>query len=126
MAEKDQDTQMNTPHNSNIIELTSQKELNGCTSQGIALIVFGAPWCHPCQIQWPFLYEAAARSNRPVVLAQVDAEEHETLASAYRIEGLPTILLFHHGVLFRRFVGVQTTDELLAAIEQANLKTETQ
>ncbi len=126
MADKDKDTQMNTPHNSNILELSSQSELNDCTSQGIVLIVFGSPWCHPCQIQWPFLHEVAERSSRPVVLAQVDAEEHETLANAYKIEGLPTILLFHHGVLFKRFVGVQTIDELLAAIQETHVKNQTQ
>jgi len=117
---------MNTPHNASIRELTNQSELNDCTNHGTALVVFGSPWCHPCQIQTPFLHEAAARSSRPVVLAQVDAEEHETLSNAYRIEGLPTILLFHHGVLFRRFVGVQTTDELLAAMEQAHVNNHTQ
>ncbi len=102
----------------NILELTCQKELSDCASQNIALIVFGAPWCHPCQWQWPFLYRVVAQSSQPVVLAKVDAEEYEALAKEYQIEGLPTILLFHQGVLLKRFIGVQTDVQLLTAIQE--------
>ena len=103
---------------SDILQLASQKQLSECTGQDVAIIVFGAPWCHPCQVQWPFLYRVAEQSPQPVTLAQVDAEEYESLAKSYQIEGLPTILLFHQGVLFRRFIGVQTTEEILTAISE--------
>jgi len=111
---------MSIHNGSNILELTSQRELSDYTSQNIALVVFGSSWCHPCQIQWPFLHSVAEQSPLPVTLAQVDVEEYESLARDYHIEGIPTILLFHHGVLFRRFIGVQTTEDILTAIQEAS------
>ena len=49
---------------------------------------------------------------------QVDVEEHEPLADQFKIEGLPTLVLFKEGVVVQRFIGVQSAANLTVAIEK--------
>ncbi|MCL1835525.1 MAG: thioredoxin [Oscillospiraceae bacterium] len=76
-------------------------------SKGKVLVDFWADWCGPCKMVAPVIEELAAKYDGSVVVAKVDVDSEGALAGRYRVEGIPTVILFSDGVEARRFVGVQ-------------------
>lgn len=67
-------------------------------SNDIWMVEFYAPWCGHCKNLAPEWKLAAKQlKNSGVVLADVDATVHQTLASKFQIKGFPTIKYFMPG-----------------------------
>ncbi|HEV2295134.1 MAG TPA: thioredoxin [Tepidisphaeraceae bacterium] len=78
-----------------------------------------APWCGPCRMLEPTIKQLAAESNGRYVVAKLNTDENQRTAAQYRIEGIPTMLLFKDGQLIDKLVGLQpkpTIDSRLAAL----------
>jgi thioredoxin len=65
-----------------------------------------APWCGPCRMIAPTLDQLAAESAGRYVVAKLNVDENPRTAAEYRIEGIPTLLLFKNGKLVDRIVGL--------------------
>lgn len=76
------------------------------------LVDFWATWCAPCRVQAKILDELSGDLAGRVVLAKVDVDELGALARRYRIQGIPTLIVFEKGGLHEIMVGVQTKDTL--------------
>jgi thioredoxin 1 len=71
----------------------------------VVLVDFYADWCGPCQMLEPRV-ERLARET-PAAVATVDIDAHQGLATQYRVQGVPTLLLFVDGDPVERVVGVR-------------------
>jgi putative thioredoxin len=69
------------------------------------LVDFWAAWCAPCRSLKPLLEKLAADYNGGFLLAKVDTEQQQDLASRYGIRSLPTVKLFKDGVEVDQFMG---------------------
>lgn len=86
------------------------------------LVDFWAEWCGPCHVMGPIIEELAAELAGAVTVAKVNVDDYPQLASQFAIHSIPTLLMFKHGQVVDKAVGVVSKQALrakLEALEQA-------
>jgi thioredoxin 2 len=77
------------------------------------LVDVWAPWCGPCLSMAP-AYEGAARELEPHVrLIKLNSDVEQAVAARLRIQGIPTMILFHKGREFARTSGAMSTSQIV-------------
>ncbi|HET8647222.1 MAG TPA: thioredoxin domain-containing protein [Vicinamibacteria bacterium] len=90
---------------STLVELTAES-WDDFVRAGTALAGFWAPWSVPSQSLEPLL-EAVAQDFTGRLRVGIANHDHSpALAERYRIQGLPTLLVFQGGAEVRRRVGL--------------------
>jgi thioredoxin 1 len=82
----------------------------------VVLVDFWASWCMPCKIMAPVLNEVSSELNGNAFVGKIDVEQYQFLAGKYRVQSIPTMILFRNGREVSRFVGVKSKDFLLKQI----------
>jgi thioredoxin 1 len=82
----------------------------------VVLTDFYADWCGPCQMLEPIVESLAEDTDAAV--AKVDVDANQTLAGAYGVRGVPTLVLFADGEQVEEIVGLQGEDQLRSLIER--------
>ncbi|XP_058219651.1 uncharacterized protein LOC131330173 isoform X1 [Rhododendron vialii] len=83
------------------------------------LVDFYATWCGPCQFMAPVLNEVSAAMIDKIQVVKIDTEKYPSIADKYRIEALPTFIIFKDGEPYDRFEGALTVNQLMERIESA-------
>lgn len=80
---------------------------------------FWAAWCRPCHMAAPEV-EAIARemAGRAIVL-KIDTEAYPDLAARYRVQGLPTFMVFRNGQPVLQRAGAVPRTEMRRWLDQA-------
>ncbi len=85
---------------------------------GVTLVDFWAEWCMPCRMQTPIMDEIAGELDGKATIGSLNVDDNPNTSSRFGITGIPTSILFKEGGEVRRFVGVQSKQVLLKAIEE--------
>nr|BBB37587.1 thioredoxin [Chattonella marina var. antiqua] len=82
------------------------------------LVDFYATWCGPCQLMGPVLEEVADKMRGKVKVAKIDTEVNPTVASYYKIKGLPTLVIFNkRGQEIARLEGFYHSYQIIPQVE---------
>jgi thioredoxin 1 len=69
------------------------------------VVDFFAEWCGPCKAMAPALDQVATEMKGKVKVVKVDVDQSPATAQAYRIQAMPTMMLFKDGKVVDQHVG---------------------
>ncbi len=87
--------------------------------EGVTLVDFWAVWCAPCKTQSPVVDEVAVAISNRAVIARFDIDTSKKRIKQFKLEYVPTLMLFKDGKPIQAFTGFTDKEKLIAAIDAA-------
>jgi thioredoxin 1 len=81
-------------------------------NEKVVLVDFFATWCPPCKMLAPVL-ERVANTRAAFDIVKINIDENEEVAMQYRIEVVPTLMVFKNGKPVDKSVGYIEENEVL-------------
>ena len=82
-------------------------------NSGVPVLVdFSAEWCGPCKMMKPVLEQLKDKMADKIRIIKIDVDKNRELADKYRIQSVPTLMLFQNGMTRWSGVGVMTSNHL--------------
>ncbi len=76
------------------------------------LVDFSAEWCGPCKMMKPVLEQLKDKMEDRIRIIKIDVDKNRELAGRYRVQSVPTLMLFQNGKTIWSGVGVKTSNYL--------------
>ena len=82
----------------------------------LAMVDFWADWCGPCRMLGPVIDQLGSELA-DVKVCKIDVDANQDLAAKYKVETIPTLVVFEGGKEVKRSVGVQPKPAILAMLK---------
>ena len=82
------------------------------------LVDFYAEWCGPCQIMKPRILDVAERIGDDAKVIQIDIDKEKELATRFRIQSVPTLIIFKNGKQQWRQSGLISAHALMQLLKE--------
>jgi len=105
----------------NVTEFTDQNfETEVLGAQQPVLVDFWAEWCMPCRMLAPTIDKIADAYAGKVKVGKLDTDANRDVAMKYRIDMIPTVILFKNGQIAQRFVGLKGEKDFREVLDAAD------
>ncbi len=107
----------------NVSELTDTNfETEVLKSSTPVLVDFWAEWCGPCRMIAPMIDKVADEFAGKIKVGKVDTDANRDIALKYKINNIPTLILFKDGQESQRFVGIPREQPFREALNSLGTK----
>ncbi|GCF11832.1 thioredoxin family protein [Dictyobacter arantiisoli] len=96
----------NLPSQSNVMNIGDQNFKDQVLNSTLPVIIkFTAQWCPHCHALAPAYQQLSVEYQDKLRFVQLDVDENPQVPTTYRIQGMPTLLIFKDGKECGRIVG---------------------
>lgn len=81
------------------------------------LVQFSAEWCGPCQAMKPVVEKLESDIKEKARVVKIDVDKYDELVADFRIQTVPTFIIFKQGQPMWRHSGVIQENELKVMLE---------
>ena len=81
------------------------------------LVDFWAEWCGPCKMIGPMVDQLADETDGKATIGKVNIDEHQQLAVQYKVQSIPTLLVFKGGEVVEQAVGARSKADLQGMLD---------
>jgi thioredoxin 1 len=99
-----------------LTDQTFDEEIKAATEP--VLVDFWAEWCRPCHMLAPTVAEIANDYTGKLKVMKLNVDEAMNSAGRYRVQGIPTLLLFKNGQVVEQIVGAVPKDQITKAVDK--------
>lgn len=82
------------------------------------LVDFFATWCGPCKVMSPTVEAVGKELIGQARVLKIDVDKNEAVANLYRIQSVPTLIIFKRGEVVWRTSGVMKKSALIEQIKK--------
>lgn len=82
------------------------------------LVDFFATWCGPCKMMHPILEKLKEKIGDSASIVKVDVDKNQELSAQFRVQSVPTLIIFKDGEVKWRAAGVHTAEDLEAKLKE--------
>ena len=88
------------------------------SSPGMPVLVdFYADWCGPCKTMAPILEQVAQQHQGKLKVIKIDVDKNQAAAQQFRVQSIPTLILFHKGQPVWRQAGVVPAAQISQVVQ---------
>jgi thioredoxin 1 len=103
----------------NVIELTNGDFDEVVHNSEIPVLVdFWAPWCGPCKMMAPIIQEIANEYAGKAKVCKLNTDDARDSAIEFGINAIPTLILLQGGEVKKKWVGLTSKKNIIAAIDE--------
>ncbi|NOY96239.1 MAG: thioredoxin [Chlorobi bacterium] len=98
--------------------MNSGRFKNAINSEKIVLVDFYTDWCAPCKLMGPVLEEVKNDLKDNIKIIKVNVDSNPFIAATYKIQSIPTLVIFINGNIYWKGIGLKTAQEIKSALKK--------
>jgi thioredoxin len=106
------------------LKVTKENFESTIDNNDIVFIDFWATWCPPCKAFEP-IYEEASEKYPDIVFGKINTDEEQELAASFKIQSIPTLMIFREKVVMFSQAGAvpaSSLEDLIQKVQAVDMK----